>query len=193
MILLIDNYDSFTYNLAHLVAGTGAALRIERNDALTVEAAFALSPDAVVLSPGPSTPDRAGICLALVTAAAERAIPVFGVCLGLQAIAQVFGGRVVRARRLMHGKTSEIDHAGAGLFHGVPGRFTAARYHSLIAEPESLPASLAVTARSADDGEIMAVEHRERPIAAVQFHPESIASEHGARIFANFMAWAAAR
>ena len=192
MILLVDNYDSFTYNLAHLIAGEGCELQVKRNDAISVEEVASLSPEAIVLSPGPSVPDNAGICLDLVGLAVDQSIPLFGVCLGLQTIAQALGGDVVRAKKLMHGKTSKIDHSGGGLFQNLPSPFTATRYHSLIASPDSLPDCLEVTARSSDDNEIMAVEHREKPIAAMQFHPESIASEYGAAMFANFLAWAKA-
>lgn len=192
MILLVDNYDSFTYNLAHLIAGEGCELQVKRNDAISVEEVASLSPEAIVLSPGPSVPDNAGICLDLVGLAIDQSIPLFGVCLGLQTIAQALGGDVVRAKKLMHGKTSKIDHSGGGLFQNLPSPFTATRYHSLIASPDSLPDCLEVTARSSDDNEIMAVEHREKPIAAMQFHPESIASEYGAAMFANFLAWAKA-
>ncbi|MEL7492145.1 MAG: aminodeoxychorismate/anthranilate synthase component II [Pseudomonadota bacterium] len=193
MILLIDNYDSFTYNLAHLIAANGYALDVKRNDAISVQDALDLGPEAIVLSPGPSMPENAGICLDLVTAADKARTPLFGVCLGLQSIAQAFGGAVVRAEHLMHGKTSAINHEGRGIFSGLPSPFEGTRYHSLIAARDRLPSSLSVTASSAGDDEIMAVEHRERPIAAVQFHPESIASEHGLALFANFMTWAAAR
>lgn len=193
MILLIDNYDSFTYNLAHLIAADGYDLDVRRNDKISVDDAIAMAPKAIILSPGPSMPDNAGICLDLVAAAAQKRTPLFGVCLGLQSIAQSFGGAVVRATRLMHGKTSAIDHHGQGVFQGLPSPFTATRYHSLIAERDRLPDSLSITATSSDDQEIMAVEHQHLPIAAVQFHPESIASEHGGALFSNFMAWAEAR
>lgn len=192
MILLIDNYDSFTYNLAHLIAGEGYELTVRRNDAITAEEAARLKPDAVVLSPGPSVPDNAGVCLDLVAAVEKTGTPLFGVCLGLQTIAQALGGKVVRAEKLMHGKTSEIDHQGGALFRNLPSPFTATRYHSLIASPETLPDCLDVTARSSDDNEIMAIQHKAKPIAAMQFHPESIASEYGPMMFSNFMAWARA-
>lgn len=190
MILLIDNYDSFTWNLVHLIGGLGREVEVRRNDGLTVEAAIALEPEAIVLSPGPGTPDSAGICLDLVRAAEKLRAPVFGVCLGLQSIAQALGGRVARANKLMHGKTSRIIHTGEGLFAGFPKKFTATRYHSLIADPATLPACLETTARSEDDSEIMAVTHKSAPIAGVQFHPESIATEYGSEIFANFLQWA---
>lgn len=187
MILLIDNYDSFTWNLVHLIGGLGYEVDVRRNDALTAAEAMALKTEAIVLSPGPCTPSEAGVCLELVRAAEKAKVPLFGVCLGLQSIAQALGGKVVRAEKLMHGKTSVISHKGAGLFEGLPQGFTATRYHSLIAERESLPAALDVTAVSAEDNEIMALEHKYAPIAGVQFHPESVASEYGAEIFANFM------
>ncbi|MBI1392888.1 MAG: aminodeoxychorismate/anthranilate synthase component II [Alphaproteobacteria bacterium] len=190
MILLVDNYDSFTYNLAHLIGGLGGSLDVVRNDAFDVETVLARF-DAIVLSPGPGAPRSAGKCLELVKAAGEKGTPVFGVCLGLQTIAEAFGGRIVRARKLMHGKTCAVAHNGGRLFAGVPERFIATRYHSLIAEPASLPSPpLVVTARSDGDNEIMALEHAAMPIAGVQFHPESIASEAGATILRNFMAWA---
>jgi len=165
---------------------------VRRNDAISVAEAATLKPEAIVLSPGPSTPDKAGVCLDLVKAAEKTATPLFGVCLGLQTIAQSLGGDVSRAGQLMHGKTSEIVHHGSALFRNLPSPFTATRYHSLIASPETLPDCLEITARSSDDEEIMAIEHRDKPIAAMQFHPESIASEYGAVMFSNFMAWAKA-
>ncbi|MEM9707104.1 MAG: aminodeoxychorismate/anthranilate synthase component II [Pseudomonadota bacterium] len=193
MILIIDNYDSFTYNLAHLVAALDDDVKVFRNDAISADEAIAFDADAIVLSPGPSTPDNAGICLELIARAAALSKPVFGVCLGLQSIAQAFGGRVIRANKLMHGKTSEITHQGEGLFRDLPNDFTATRYHSLIADPATLPSTLKVTARSADDQEIMAVAHRSKPIAGVQFHPESIASEHGEALIKNFLDTARAK
>lgn len=193
MILLIDNYDSFTYNLAHLIGGLGHEIVVHRNDSLTPAEAIHQGADAIVISPGPCTPNEAGICLDLVAAATEARVPVFGVCLGMQSIAQSFGGRITRAARLMHGKTSPMTHNGAGLFNTIPSPFVATRYHSLIAAKDSLPAALEVIATSADDGEIMAIAHRDLPIAGVQFHPESIASEHGSRIVENFLTWAATR
>ena len=186
MLLLLDNYDSFTYNLYHYLGELGARAEVWRNDALSVEQALALGPNAIVISPGPCDPDRAGISLELVRAAA-LVCPVLGVCLGHQAIAQAFGGRIVRAPSIMHGKLSAIEHGGAGLFDGLPSPFTATRYHSLIAEPESLPACLEVTARTAD-GVIMGLAHRELPVFGVQFHPESIETEHGHRLLRNFLA-----
>ncbi|MEO0399161.1 MAG: aminodeoxychorismate/anthranilate synthase component II [Pseudomonadota bacterium] len=193
MILVIDNYDSFTYNLVHLIGAGGRAVDVVRNDALTAEAAIAKGPQAIVLSPGPGAPESAGICLDLVRAAAETATPLFGVCLGVQSIAAAFGGEIARADALMHGKTSAVAHTGSTLFDGVPETFEAARYHSLIADPKTLPSCLAVTAKSVGDEEIMALEHKTAPIAGVQFHPESIASEHGGLIFENFLNWAAER
>lgn len=187
MILLIDNYDSFTHNLAHLIGGLGHSVEVVRNDAMSATDAVNRSDSAIVLSPGPCTPDDAGICLDLVRFAAEIEKPVFGVCLGMQAIAQAFGGKIERAGQLMHGKTSEITHEGSALFTDIPSPFTATRYHSLVAKAETLPNELHVSARSLGEGEIMAVEHAYLPIAGVQFHPESIASEHGAQILANFL------
>jgi anthranilate synthase component 2 len=186
MLLLLDNYDSFTYNLFHYLGELGAQTEVWRNDALGVDQALALKPAAIVISPGPCDPDRAGISLELVRAAA-RVCPVLGVCLGHQAIAQAFGGRIVRAPTIMHGKVSAIEHDGQGLFQGLPSPFMATRYHSLIAEPTSIPACLEVTARTAD-GVIMGLAHRELPVFGVQFHPESIETEHGHRLLRNFLA-----
>lgn len=186
MILLIDNYDSFTWNLVHLIGGLGRRVEVVRNDAISARAAVGGPARAIVLSPGPGEPKDAGICIDTIRLAAEAGVPVFGVCLGLQAIAEAFGGRIVRAGRQMHGKTSRIRHGGEGLFAGLPDPFTATRYHSLIAERGSLPNSLRVTAETTDDGEIMALEHASLPIAGVQFHPESIASQFGAEIVRNF-------
>jgi anthranilate synthase component II len=185
MLLLLDNYDSFTYNLFHYLGELGAKVQVRRNDALSAEEALALGPEAIVISPGPCDPDRAGISLDLVTAAAGRC-PVLGVCLGHQAIAQAFGGRIVRAPTIMHGKVSVIEHDGRGILAGLPSPFAATRYHSLIAEPESLPECLEVTART-PDGVIMAIQHREHPLYGVQFHPESIETEHGHRLLGNFL------
>ena len=185
MILVIDNYDSFTYNLVHYLNELGAQTVVYRNDALTVEQALGLKPEAVLLSPGPCTPDEAGICLAMLqTAPAD--LPILGVCLGHQAIGQAAGGKVIRAKALMHGKTDQIHHNGQGLFAGLPSPFTATRYHSLAVEREGLPSSLEVTAWSAD-GEIMGLQRRDRPVHGVQFHPESIATEHGHELLANFL------
>jgi anthranilate synthase component II len=186
MLLLLDNYDSFTYNLYHYLGELGAVATVLRNDALSVADALALRPQAIVISPGPCDPDRAGISVDLVQDAAGIC-PILGVCLGHQAIAQAFGGRIVRAPQIMHGKVSEIEHAGDDLFRGVPSPFLATRYHSLVAEPASLPACLEVTARTCD-GVIMAVRHRELPIHGVQFHPESIETRHGHQLLKNFLA-----
>jgi len=186
MILLIDNYDSFTFNLVHFLGDVGARCEVVRNDKLSVADALARDPEAIVLSPGPCTPNEAGICLDLIAAAAGR-IPILGVCLGHQAIGQAFGGRVVRAPAPMHGKLSAISHDGSGILEGVPTPFSATRYHSLVVALDTLPATLIVTAQT-DDGLIMAMHHRDFPIHGVQFHPESIASEHGHRILANFLA-----
>jgi anthranilate synthase component 2 len=184
-ILLIDNYDSFTWNLVHLIGGLGAEVEVRRNDALSAEEALAGEHDAIVLSPGPCTPNEAGICLDLVRQGADK-VPIFGVCLGLQAIGQVFGGEVVRAPVPMHGKISTITHRARGLFHGVNGPIQATRYHSLIISRESCPAEMDIEAAT-EDGLIMALSHRELPVHGVQFHPESIASEHGATILRNFL------
>ena len=188
MFLLIDNYDSFTYNLWHYLGELGAEVVVKRNDAISVEAVLALRPQGIVISPGPSDPDHAGICLELVRRAGS--IPLLGVCLGHQAIGQAFGGKVVRAPVPMHGKVSEMRHAGAGVFAGLPDPFPATRYHSLIVERASLPAALTVTAEC--DGLIMGLQHRERPLWGVQFHPESIASVGGHSLLKNFLDLAAA-
>ncbi len=185
MILVVDNYDSFTYNLVHYLAELGAQTHVVRNDDLTVEEAWALKPEAVLLSPGPCAPDQAGICLSLIETAAET-MPILGVCLGHQSIGQAFGGEVVRAKTLMHGKTSPILHEGRGVFGGLPSPFTATRYHSLAVRRETLPDVLEVTALT-EDGEIMGLSHRTRPIHGVQFHPESIATQHGHEMIANFL------
>ncbi|MHA6344122.1 anthranilate synthase component II [Roseivivax sp. CAU 1761] len=186
MLLLIDNYDSFTYNLVHLIGGLGAEIKVVRNDALTVQEAMALNPSGIVLSPGPCDPDRAGICLELTRAAAESRTPLLGVCLGHQTIGQAFGGRVVRHTEIVHGKLGQVQHAEAGVFAGLPSPFAATRYHSLVVERASLPAELSITAELTD-GTIMGLAHRDLPIQGVQFHPESIASEHGARMMRNFL------
>lgn len=186
MLLLIDNYDSFTYNLYHYLGELGAEVAVRRNDEIDVQAAMALHPQAILLSPGPCDPDRAGICLALIAAAAETRTPLLGVCLGHQAIGQAFGGRVVRAREIMHGKMGAIRHTGAGVFHGLPSPFAATRYHSLVVEREALPELLEITA-DLEDGTIMGLRHRELPIEGVQFHPESIASEHGHALLKTFL------
>ena len=185
MILVIDNYDSFTYNLVHYLAELGADTKVYRNDALSVQDALALAPRAILLSPGPCAPDQAGICLPLLRAAPED-MPILGVCLGHQSIGQAYGGDVIRAKTLMHGKTSPIHHQGKGLFKNMPDPFTATRYHSLAVKRETLPADLEVTAWT-EDGEIMGLQHRTRPIHGVQFHPESIATEGGHQLLANFL------
>jgi anthranilate synthase component 2 len=189
MFLLIDNYDSFTYNLWHYLGELGAEVMVKRNDALSVAEALALAPQGIVLSPGPSDPDRAGICLELVRRGG--AVPILGVCLGHQAIGQACGGRIVRAPVPMHGKLSAIHHDGSSVFAGLDDPFPATRYHSLIVERASLPATLRVTAWT-EDGIVMGVAHRERPLHGVQFHPESIASECGHALLKNFLALAAA-
>ena len=189
MILVIDNYDSFTYNLVHYLNELGAETRVHRNDDLSVEAALGLRPDAVLLSPGPCSPDEAGICLELLRRAPDD-LPILGVCLGHQSIGQAFGGRVVRAKALMHGKTSAIRHSDKGVFSDLPNPFIATRYHSLAVEQASLPDCLEVTAWT-DDGEIMGLQHRTRPIHGVQFHPESIATEGGHKLLGNFLELAA--
>jgi len=185
MILVIDNYDSFTYNLVHYLNELGAQTHVVRNDALTVAQALGQKPEAVLLSPGPCDPDQAGICLPLLKGAPDD-LAILGVCLGHQAIGQAFGGDVVRAKALMHGKTSQIHHDGKGLFAGLPNPFTATRYHSLAVERSTLPADLVVTAWT-EDGEIMGLQHKTRPIYGVQFHPESIATEGGHQLLANFL------
>ena len=186
MLLLIDNYDSFTYNLVHYLGELGADVGVWRNDALNVQEAMALNPSGIVLSPGPCDPDRAGICLALTEAAAETGTPLLGVCLGHQTIGQSFGGRVLRCHEILHGKTSAVSHVGEGIFEGVPQGFTATRYHSLVVERQTLPSCLQATAWT-EDGTIMGLSHRELPIHGVQFHPESIASEHGHALIGNFL------
>ena len=191
MILVIDNYDSFTYNLVHYLNELGAETHVVRNDAIGVAEALGMRPQGVLLSPGPKTPNEAGICLALLEAAPAD-LPIFGVCLGHQAIGQAFGGEVVHAKALMHGKTSKIHHEGKGVFAGLKNPFTATRYHSLSVEKEALPAELEVTAWT-EDGEIMGVQHRSRPVHGVQFHPESIATECGHDLLANFLRIAGVR
>jgi anthranilate synthase component 2 len=186
MILVIDNYDSFTFNLVHYLMELGAETHVVRNDALTVADAMALAPKAILLSPGPCTPNEAGICLDLIAAAAAARLPLLGVCLGHQSLGQAFGGAVVRAPQVMHGKTNAITHDGTGVFADLPSPFQATRYHSLIVREEDLPASFAVNARS-PDGIIMGMRHRDLPLHGVQFHPESIATEHGHALLANFM------
>jgi len=186
MILLIDNYDSFTFNLVHFLGDLGARCEVRRNDALSAEQALAMAPEAIVLSPGPCTPDDAGICLDLIQAAAGR-VPLLGVCLGHQAIGQAFGGRVVRAATPMHGKVSAVTHANSDVFEGIPSPFQATRYHSLVVESVTLPPVLEATAWT-EGGIIMGLRHRTLPLFGVQFHPESIASEHGHALLANFLA-----
>jgi anthranilate synthase component 2 len=186
MLLLIDNYDSFTYNLYHYLGELGAEVEVRRNDEIDVAAAMALNPSAVLLSPGPCDPDRAGICLALIAAAAQARTPLIGVCLGHQAIGQAFGGRVVRAAEIMHGKMGIIEHGGRGVFRGLPSPLQATRYHSLVVERATLPDALEITAQTSD-GTIMGLQHRSLPIYGVQFHPESIASEHGHALLRNFL------
>ncbi|TCH97055.1 aminodeoxychorismate/anthranilate synthase component II [Roseococcus sp. SYP-B2431] len=186
MLLLIDNYDSFTFNLYHFLGDLGVEAVVKRNDTLSVQDVFAMRPDAVVLSPGPCTPNEAGICLPLIAAAAEAKLPLLGVCLGHQAIGQQFGGQVIRAPVPVHGKVWEVTHEGQGVFAGLPSPFHATRYHSLVVERGSLPAELEVTAETAD-GLVMGLQHRALPIHGVQFHPESIASEHGHAILKNFL------
>ena len=189
MLFVLDNYDSFTYNLVQYFGELGAEPVVYRNDALSVDEILALKPTAAVLSPGPKTPAEAGIAVPLVRALAGR-VPILGVCLGHQAIGEAFGGRVVRADRLMHGKTCPVVHQGDELFDGLPSPFTAMRYHSLVVEAGSLPRDLVITAWSGDrakDAEIMAMKHRKHPIYGVQFHPESIGTEHGKRLLENFL------
>ena len=188
-VTLIDNYDSFTFNLVHYLGELGADVSVWRNDEITVADALAARPDAIVLSPGPCTPNEAGVCLDLVRSASETT-PMLGVCLGHQAIGQAFGGDIVRAPAPMHGKVSRISHHARGLFRGLNGPFQATRYHSLILERASTPAELEISAES-DDGLVMGVEHRDHPAFGVQFHPESIASEHGRQILRNFLDLAA--
>ena len=185
MLLMIDNYDSFTYNLVQYLAELGAEVRVVRNDAITLDEIAALAPSRIVISPGPCTPNEAGISVPLIQRFAGE-IPILGVCLGHQAIGQAFGGRIVRSQRVMHGKLSAITHGGAGVFAGLPSPFEATRYHSLAIDPARFPSALVVTARSEDD-EIMGVRHREWAVEGVQFHPEAILTEHGKRLLANFL------
>ena len=185
MILLIDNYDSFTYNLFHFLGELGAEVRVERNDALSADQALALKPEGIVLSPGPCTPNEAGICLDLIKKA-NGTMPILGVCLGHQAIGQVYGGIIVRAPHPMHGKLSKIHHTGKSVFRGLNNDFNATRYHSLTIAPESMPSVLEVTATS-EDGVIQGVMHKTHPVHGVQFHPESIASENGHALLQNFL------
>ena len=191
MVLMIDNYDSFTYNLVQYLAELGAQVRVVRNDEISVDEVRSLAPRAIVISPGPSAPDQAGISLELVQHLAGR-VPIFGVCLGHQTIGQAFGGKVVRAKRVMHGKVSAVRHDGEGVFRGLPAEFRATRYHSLAVERESLPACLKITAE-AEDGEIMGLRHREYAVEGVQFHPEALLTENGHRMLQNFIEGAGRR
>ena len=186
MLLLIDNYDSFTYNLVHYVGELGAEVVVRRNDALDVQQAMAMRPDAIMLSPGPCDPAQAGICLALTQAAAETGTPLLGVCLGHQTIGEAFGGKVVRCHEIVHGKMGLMHHTGKSVFKGLPSPFKATRYHSLVVERDTLPDCLEITAEL-EDGTIMGLAHRDLPIHGVQFHPESIASEHGHALLRNFL------
>jgi len=186
MLLLIDNYDSFTYNLVHYLGELGAEVQVRRNDRIDVATALALRPDAIVLSPGPCDPDQAGICLDLTRAAADAGVPLLGVCLGHQTIGQAFGGDVVRCHDIVHGKLGAMHHAGAGMFAGLPSPLNATRYHSLVVARDTLPDCLEVTAWL-EDGTIMGLRHRDLPVEGVQFHPESIASEHGHAMLRNFL------
>ena len=192
MLLLIDNYDSFTYNLVHYLGELGADVTVQRNDALQVQEVIAMRPEVIVLSPGPCDPAQAGICLPLTRAAAEADIPLLGVCLGHQTIGEAFGGKVVRCHEIVHGKMGAMHHAGQGVFRGLPSPFLATRYHSLVVERESLPDSLEITAWL-EDGTIMGLRHKTKMIEGVQFHPESIASEHGHQLLRNFLDSARAR
>ena len=191
MFLLIDNYDSFVYNLRHYLGEMGAEVKVARNDALTVDQALALDPEGIVISPGPGYPDSAGICLELIKKAAGK-VPILGVCLGHQAIGQVFQGRVIRAPQPLHGKTSAIHHDGTGIFAGLPSPFRATRYHSLVVERATMPPALEVTAWT-DDGLVMGLAHRDLTVHGVQFHPESIASQHGHAMLRNFLVLASRR
>lgn len=190
MLLLIDNYDSFTYNLVHYLGELGADVVVRRNDAMDVQQAMALHPASIVLSPGPCDPEQAGICLPLTLAAAEAKVPLLGVCLGHQTIGQAFGGKVVRCHEIVHGKMGTIHHSGKGVFRGLPSPFQATRYHSLVVDRATLPDCLEVTAWL-EDGTIMGLRHKTLPIEGVQFHPESIASEHGHQLLKNFLDMAA--
>ncbi|MDG2243984.1 MAG: aminodeoxychorismate/anthranilate synthase component II [Rhodospirillaceae bacterium] len=186
MYLLIDNYDSFTYNLWHYLGELGAEVEVERNDQISVVDVLARKPSGLILSPGPCDPDKAGICLDLVLAAADAEIPLFGVCLGHQSIGQAFGGKIIRAPSPMHGKTSPVTHTNHTMFADIPSPFTTTRYHSLIVDRESLPDALNITAET-DEGLIMGLAHKTLPITGVQFHPESIASQFGHRVLRNFL------
>ena len=186
MLLLIDNYDSFTYNLVHYLGELGADIRVVRNDAMDVQQAMGLNPEMIVLSPGPCDPAQAGICIPLTQAAAEARIPLLGVCLGHQTIGEAFGGRVIRCHEIVHGKMGTMYHKGQGIFRDLPSPFLATRYHSLVVERETLPDCLETTAWL-EDGTIMGLRHKTLPIEGVQFHPESIASEHGHQLLKNFL------
>ena len=186
MLLLIDNYDSFTYNLVQYLGELGADVHVYRNDAITLEQIAAWEPERIVISPGPCTPNEAGISVPLIQRFASR-IPILGVCLGHQAIGQAFGGRIVRAARVMHGKVSQVTHDGLGVFAGLPSPLTVTRYHSLAIEQATMPACLAVTATADDDGEVMGVRHREFAVEGVQFHPEAILTEQGHALLRNFL------
>jgi anthranilate synthase component 2 len=191
-VVMIDNYDSFTYNLVQYLAGLGLAVETRRNDELTAEALTATPPGFFVISPGPSDPAHAGVSLALIARCAQLRLPLFGVCLGQQAIGEAFGGKVVRAPVPKHGKLSKIEHRGEGVFRALPSPFTATRYHSLVVDQATLPDCLAVTATSADDGLVMGLKHKTLPIEGVQFHPESVLTEHGLTLLRNFAEAAAA-
>ncbi len=184
--MLIDNYDSFTYNLVQYFGDLGMTVDVRRNDKISVQDSLALKPRGIVISPGPSDPDHAGICLDLIRAAADKNIPLFGVCLGHQSIGQVFGGRVIRAPEPMHGKISDVRHSGKSVFKGLPSPFPATRYHSLIVERSTLPGELEITAETSD-GLIMGLAHKTKPVHGVQFHPESIATENGHALLKNFV------
>lgn len=186
MFILIDNYDSFTYNLYHYLGQLGAKIEVFRNDKITVAGVLSRKPQGIIISPGPADPDKAGICLQLINAAAAENLPVLGVCLGHQAIGQAFGGKIVRAGKPMHGKLSRVHHRGTSVFRGLPDRFQATRYHSLVIDKASVPDSLEITAET-EDGIIMGIQHKKLRMAGVQFHPESIASEHGHQLLGNFL------
>ena len=186
MLLLIDNYDSFTYNLVHYLGELGADVVVKRNDAISTQDALAMNPAGILLSPGPCDPDQAGICLELTKAAAIARVPLMGVCLGHQTIGQAFGGNVVRCHEIVHGKMGMMHHTGKGLFQGLPTPFEATRYHSLVVDRDTLPDTLEITAEL-EDGTIMGLQHKDLPIHGVQFHPESIASQHGHALLQNFL------
>lgn len=185
MFLVIDNYDSFTYNLVHLIGGLGVEMEVVRNDKISADDALAKTAEGIILSPGPCTPNEAGICLDVIRKA-DGQVPIFGVCLGMQSIGQAYGGVIIRANRLMHGKLSDVVHEQKAVFADVPSPFKATRYHSLVVEESTFPSSLELTAKT-DDGSLMGLSHTSHPVHGVQFHPESIASEHGAKIISNFI------